>query len=58
MNINIEDLYKIIAERLRAKKHSYTNNLLKLGPKKMAQKFGERSTELIVDYCLVQKTHD
>tara|TARA_B000000532_G_scaffold81056_1_gene64667 strand:+ start:194 stop:484 length:291 start_codon:yes stop_codon:yes gene_type:complete len=51
MNINIEDLYKIIAERVKSKKkHSYTNNLLKLGPKKIAQKFGEESTELIVDY--------
>ena len=35
MNMNIEDLYKIIAERVKSKKkHSYTNNLLKLGPKK------------------------
>ena len=51
MNINIEDLYKIIADRVNSKKkHSYTNKLLKLGPKKIAQKFGEESTELIVDY--------
>ena len=42
MNINIEDLYKIIAERVKSKKkHSNTNNLLKLGTKKIAQKFGE-----------------
>ena len=32
------------------KKNSYTNKLLKLGPKKIAQKFGEESSELIIDF--------
>ena len=31
-------------------KNSYTNKLIKLGPKKIAQKFGEESNELIIDY--------
>ena len=49
--MNIEDLYRIIEDRIKTKsKKSYTNKLLKLGPKKIAQKFGEESTELIVDY--------
>jgi len=49
--MNIEDLYSVIEERIKKKsKKSYTNKLLKLGPKKIAQKFGEESTELIVDY--------
>ena len=49
--MNIEDLNKIINERVKTnKKNSYTNKLLKLGPKKIAQKFGEESTELIVDF--------
>ena len=49
--MNIEDLYSIIEDRIKKKsKKSYTNKLLKLGPKKIAQKFGEESTELIVDY--------
>ena len=49
--MNIEELFKIIEKRVNdKKKHSYTNELLKLGPKKIAQKFGEESAELIVDY--------
>ena len=49
--MNIEKLFETIEERVRKKtKKSYTNNLLKLGPKKIAQKFGEESTELIIDY--------
>ena len=49
--MNIEELFKIIEERIKnKKKKSYTNMLLKLGPNKIAQKFGEESTELIVDY--------
>ena len=49
--MNIEDLNSIIEDRIKKKsKKSYTNKLLKLGPKKIAQKFGEESTELIVDY--------
>ena len=51
VKMNIEDLYNIIENRVKNKtKKSYTNKLLKLGPKKIAQKFGEESTELIVDY--------
>ena len=49
--MNIEDLFKVIESRVKNKtKNSYTNKLLKLGPKKIAQKFGEESSELIVDY--------
>ncbi len=49
--MSIEELFKIIDERVKTKKkQSYTNNLLKLGPKKIAQKFGEEAVELIVDY--------
>ena len=49
--MSIEELFKIIDERVKSKKkQSYTNNLLKLGPKKIAQKFGEEAVELIVDY--------
>jgi len=49
--MNIEELFGIIEERVRKKsKQSYTNKLLKLGPGYIAQKFGEESTELIVDY--------
>ena len=49
--MNIEDLYDIINERVNTnKKNSYTNKLLKLGPKKIAQKFGEESSELIIDF--------
>ncbi len=49
--MNIEELFKIIEDRVKNKnKKSYTNKLLKLGPKKIAQKFGEESTELIIDF--------
>mgnify|MGYP001396891111 CR=1 FL=1 len=49
--MNIEELFKIIEDRSKNRnKKSYTNSLLKFGPKKIAQKFGEESTELIVDY--------
>ncbi len=49
--MNIEDLNKIINERVKTnKKNSYTNKLLKLGPKKIAQKFGEETSELIIDF--------
>ncbi len=49
--MNIEELFNIIENRVKnKKKHSYTNKLLKLGPKKIAQKFGEESIELIIDY--------
>ena len=49
--MKIEDLNKIINNRIKSrKKNSYTNELLKLGPKKIAQKFGEEASELIIDY--------
>ena len=49
--MNIEDLNKIINDRVqKRKKNSYTNKLLELGPKKIAQKFGEEASELIIDY--------
>ena len=49
--MKIEDLNKIINNRvLTRKKNSYTNKLLKLGSKKIAQKFGEETSELIIDY--------
>ena len=49
--MNIEELFKIIEERIKhKKKKSYTNKLLELGPNKIAQKFGEESAELIIDY--------
>ena len=49
--MNIQELYKIIDERIKTnKKNSYSNTLMKLGPKKIAQKFGEESSELIIDF--------
>ena len=49
--MNIEDLFAVIETRAKNKtKNSYTNKLLKLGPKKIAQKFGEETSELIIDY--------
>ena len=49
--MNIEELFDIIEKRIKNKnKKSYTNKLLKLGSKKIAQKFSEESTELVIDY--------
>ena len=49
--MKIEDLNEIIDNRVKSrKKNSYTNKLLKLGPKKIAQKFGEETSELIIDF--------
>ena len=49
--MKIEELFELIENRVKTKKkHSYTNKLLKLGPKKIAQKLGEETTELIIDY--------
>ena len=49
--MKIEELYKKIELRIKNKsKKSYTNQLMKLGQKKIAQKFGEESSELIIDY--------
>ncbi len=45
------DLYKIIELRKTSKnKNSYTRKLFKEGQKKIAQKFGEESSELIIDF--------
>ena len=47
----IEELYFTIRSRARSKKkNSYTNLLLIKGKNKIAQKIGEESTELIIDY--------
>jgi len=44
-------LFNIIIKRAKTgKSTSYTKKLLKNGTKKIAQKIGEESTELIVDY--------
>ena len=49
--MKIEELNKIINNRIQTKKkNSYTNKLLKLGPKKIAQKFSEESSELVIDF--------
>ena len=54
--MKIEDLNEIINNRVQTrKKNSYTNKLLKLGPKKIAQKFGEESSELIIDFLIGSK---
>ena len=45
------DLFSIIEDRKKSKsKKSYTLSLFKQGEKKIAQKFGEESSELIIDY--------
>ncbi len=45
------DLFLTIEKRKNSKNNkSYTLKLIKEGPKKIAQKFGEESAELIVDY--------
>ena len=49
--MNIEELYTVIEERIKNKnKKSYTNKLFRLGPKVIAQKIGEETTELMIDY--------
>ncbi len=51
MNDPFLDLFSTIEERKKSKsKNSYTSRLLKEGKKKIAQKFGEESSELIIDY--------
>ena len=48
---SFSDLYKIIESRKTSKlKSSYTKKLFKEGEKKIAQKFGEESFELIIDF--------
>ena len=45
------DLFTIIEDRKKSKSNkSYTSSLFKKGEKKIAQKLGEESTELIIDY--------
>ena len=45
------DLFLTVEKRKFSKdKKSYTAKLLKEGEKKIAQKFGEESSELIIDY--------
>ena len=47
----LESLYKSIEKKAKSKdKKSYTKVLLKSGKNKIAQKVGEESIELIVDY--------
>ena len=44
-------LFNVIIKRAKTGKNtSYTKKLLNKGPKKIAQKVGEESAELIVDY--------
>ena len=51
MNDPFLDLFSIIESRKKSKsKKSYTLSLFKQGEKKIAQKFGEESAELIIDY--------
>ena len=51
MNDPFLDLFLTIENRKSFKdKNSYTSQLLKEGEKKIAQKFGEESAELIIDY--------
>jgi len=51
MNDPFLDLFSIIEDRKKSKsKKSYTLSLFKDGEKKIAQKFGEESAELIIDY--------
>ena len=45
------DLFTIIEDRKKSKSNkSYTSSLFKGGEKKIAQKLGEESAELIIDY--------
>ena len=45
------ELFSVIEKRKKSKdKKSYTLKLIKEGEKKIAQKFGEESSELIIDY--------
>ena len=49
--MDIEKLFSLIEDRVNSKnKNSYTKKLIKLGPKKIAQKFNEETGELIIDY--------
>ena len=51
MNDLFSDLFKTIELRKKSRrKNSYTKKLFKDGEKKIAQKFGEESSELIIDF--------
>ena len=51
MENEFKNLFEIIIKRSKGlSKKSYTKKLLKSGPKKIAQKLGEESTELVIDY--------
>ena len=51
MNDPFLDLFTIIEDRKKSKSNkSYTSSLFKSGEKKIAQKLGEESVELIIDY--------
>ncbi len=51
MKSQLFDLFSTIEKRKKSTdKKSYTLKLLKEGEKKIAQKFGEESSELIIDY--------
>ena len=51
MNDPFLDLFLTIESRKKSKdKNSYTLELLKKGEKQIAQKFGEESAELIIDF--------
>ena len=51
-NLNfLEELFLTIEKKAKSKdKNSYTKELLKKGKKTIAQKIGEESSELIIDY--------
>ena len=50
-NNYFNDLFNTIKKRkISTSKTSYTKKLFNLGPKKIAQKIGEESSELIIDY--------
>jgi phosphoribosyl-ATP pyrophosphohydrolase len=51
-NLNfLDELFITIKKRAKSKgKNSYTKKLLKGGKKNIAQKIGEESSELIIDY--------
>ena len=52
----IEDLYKTIEKRDKSNnKKSYTKQILNSGKNKIAQKVGEESSELIIDYLIGTK---
>ena len=47
----LDELFEIIEKKAQSKdRGSYTRELLKSGKNKIAQKVGEESTELIIDY--------